>query len=102
MSAVAFLAELSRQGVKVWADGDQLRCRAPKGMITAAVRSKLAECKAELLTLLSQHQENDPAVSLPQVVSAPDQQHLPFPTTDVQQAYWIGRYATFELGSVGN
>jgi amino acid adenylation domain-containing protein len=102
MSAVAFLTELSRQGVKVWADDGQLRCRAPKGVITPVVRSKLAEYKAELLTLLSRPQEHDPIMPLPRAVPAPAQLYLPFPTTDVQQAYWIGRGAAFELGNVGN
>ena len=102
MSAIAFLTELSRQGVKVWVDGDQLRCRAPKGMITASLRSKLAEYKPELLTLLSQHQNNESIMSLPQVMLVPDQLCSPFPVTDVQQAYWIGRNSTFELGNVGN
>ncbi len=57
MSALAFLTELSRQGVEIWVDGDQLHCRAPKGVMTAALRSKLAEYKAELLILLSQRQD---------------------------------------------
>ena len=39
---------------------------------------------------------------LPQVIPNPDELYLPFPTTDVQQAYWIGRSGAFELGNVGN
>ncbi len=102
MSALAFLTELSRQGVEIWVDGDQLHCRAPKGVMTAALRSKLAEYKAELLILLSQRQDSNLTVSLPRVVSAPAQRYLPFPSTDIQQAYWIGRGSSFELGNVGN
>ncbi|MBW4676163.1 MAG: amino acid adenylation domain-containing protein [Desmonostoc geniculatum HA4340-LM1] len=30
----------------------------------------------------------------------PEQRYQPFPLTDVQQAYWIGRGGTFELGNV--
>jgi len=37
---------------------------------------------------------------LPAIVPAPDQQYLPFPLTDIQQAYWVGRSAAFELGNV--
>jgi pyochelin synthetase len=102
MSAVEFLTELSKQGVKVWADGNQLRYRAPKGVMTAALRSKLAERKAELLTFLSQDQGSKLAMALPQIVPAPDQLYQPFPITDVQQAYWLGRHATFELGNVAS
>ncbi|HEY4035382.1 MAG TPA: amino acid adenylation domain-containing protein, partial [Ktedonobacteraceae bacterium] len=102
MSAVEFLTELSKQGVKVWADGNQLRYRAPKGVMTAALLAKLAEGKAELLAFLSQHRESDLAMALPQVVPAPDQLYQPFPTTDVQRAYWLGRSTTFELGNVAS
>ncbi len=38
--------------------------------------------------------------ALPTAAAVPDQRHLPFPLTDVQQAYWIGRTGTFELGNV--
>jgi pyochelin synthetase len=102
MSVIELLAELSRQDIKVWVDGDQLRYRALKGTMTPSLRLKLTEHKAELLTLLSQRQVSYPVVSLPQVVPAPDQLYLPFPATDVQQVYWIGRSPTFELGGVGN
>ncbi len=70
--------------------------------MTPALLSKLAEHKTELLTLLSPHQVSNYVVSPSKIVPAPDQLYLPFPTTDVQQAYWIGRNPTFELGGVGN
>jgi len=38
--------------------------------------------------------------ALPQVRPAPDERHEPFPLTDVQQAYWLGRSAVYELGNV--
>jgi len=37
---------------------------------------------------------------LPQVIPAPDQRDEPFPLTDIQQAYWLGRNEVFELGNV--
>ncbi|MGN9779208.1 hybrid non-ribosomal peptide synthetase/type I polyketide synthase [Micromonospora sp. H33] len=39
--------------------------------------------------------------ALPAVVPDPAAAHRPFPLTDVQQAYWIGRTGVFELGNVG-
>jgi amino acid adenylation domain-containing protein len=36
----------------------------------------------------------------PQVVPAPEQRYEPFPLTDVQHAYWVGRNDLFELGHV--
>ena len=37
---------------------------------------------------------------LPVIVPSPGEKYTPFPLTDVQQAYWIGRSGAFELGNV--
>ncbi len=38
--------------------------------------------------------------AFPTIEVCPDEHHLPFPLTELQQAYWIGRTAAFELGNV--
>ncbi|MCL6754535.1 amino acid adenylation domain-containing protein [Nostoc sp. CCCryo 231-06] len=38
--------------------------------------------------------------SLPAILSDREQRYQPFPLTDVQQAYWIGRSSDLELGNV--
>ena len=40
------------------------------------------------------------APALPDVVPQPETLHEPFPLTDLQQAYWLGRMADFQLGGV--
>ncbi|MBX9359665.1 non-ribosomal peptide synthetase [Streptomyces sp. WAC04114] len=35
------------------------------------------------------------------VTAAPEQRHEPFPLTDVQRAYWLGRGEDFTLGGIG-
>ncbi|HEY6324239.1 MAG TPA: condensation domain-containing protein, partial [Thermoanaerobaculia bacterium] len=40
------------------------------------------------------------APELPALVPDPEHRHEPFPLTDVQQAYWLGRHAEFGLGNV--
>jgi len=47
-----FLPHLRSLGVRLWADGDRLRYRAPKGTLTPSLRTKLTERKAEILTFL--------------------------------------------------
>ncbi|NET88079.1 MAG: amino acid adenylation domain-containing protein [Kamptonema sp. SIO1D9] len=37
---------------------------------------------------------------LPTIIPQPEAQNEPFPLTDIQQAYWIGRQGAFELGNV--
>ncbi|HEX9944677.1 MAG TPA: amino acid adenylation domain-containing protein, partial [Thermoanaerobaculia bacterium] len=41
-----------------------------------------------------------PVATLPEIVPDPASMHLPFPLTDVQEAYWIGRSGALELGAV--
>jgi pyochelin synthetase len=40
----------------------------------------------------------DVLARLPIITPAPDQRHDPFPLTDIQQAYWIGRSVAVDLG----
>ncbi|MFZ6027918.1 MAG: non-ribosomal peptide synthetase [Chloroflexota bacterium] len=41
-----------------------------------------------------------PDAALPRIVPDPARSEAPFPLTDVQQAYWIGRSGAFELGNI--
>ncbi|MFK0180549.1 amino acid adenylation domain-containing protein [Streptomyces xanthochromogenes] len=57
--------------------------------LAGAVRTTLAQ------------QDGDGPESLPVVQPDPAAAHLPFPLTDVQEAYLVGRTGVFELGNVG-
>lgn len=37
---------------------------------------------------------------LPEIAPDPENRYQPFPLTDIQQAYWIGRSGDFELGNI--
>lgn len=52
MSLQPFLAELQRRDVRLTADGDRLRCKAPAGVLTAGLREELTQRKSEILALL--------------------------------------------------
>ena len=52
MNQHQLLGELFHRGVKVWADGDQLRVRAPQGALTPELRDSLAVHKQEILSLV--------------------------------------------------
>ena len=41
------------------------------------------------------------AKASPTIVPAPASRHEPFPLTDLQRAYWLGRADYFELGNIG-
>ncbi|MDJ0598953.1 MAG: amino acid adenylation domain-containing protein [Crocosphaera sp.] len=52
---------------------------------------------SEALTSLT---KTDSLVDLPTIVPDPEQRNQPFPLTDIQQAYWLGRNEAFELGNI--
>ena len=94
MSAAELLADLGQLGVQVWAEGDLLRYRSPRGALTPVLLERLRESKQDLLALL-----RGPA--LPRIVPEPGRRHEPFPLSEIQQAYLVGRTELYELGGVG-
>ncbi|WP_373526928.1 amino acid adenylation domain-containing protein [Nostoc sp.] len=100
MDLHSLLTNLANQGVKISANGDLLDIDTPKGVITPELRNSLAKHKAELLALL--HQNGTSSSSLPKIVPAPELRYEPFPLTDMQSAFWVGRSGILELGNVAN
>ncbi|MDP9365826.1 MAG: hypothetical protein M3Q10_16665 [Chloroflexota bacterium] len=60
MSPADFLAELRRRGGVLRIEGDQLRCRAPDGVLTEKVVAYLRKHKMELIALLAAEAAIDP------------------------------------------
>jgi alpha-ketoglutarate-dependent taurine dioxygenase len=52
-SVQELLTRLARQEIKLWLDGDKLRCSGPENLMTAELKSELAERKSELLNALT-------------------------------------------------
>ena len=52
MSLQAFLADLHRLGIQLWADGDRLHCNAPTGLLTPQLREQIQQRKSEILAFL--------------------------------------------------
>jgi len=86
--------------VKLSAQGERLRCNAPQGVLTSALRMELARRKPELMAWLRQGGGEAPGPGPLRIVPAAAERHQPFPLTDIQQAYWIGRGGELELGNV--
>ncbi|MFS8104526.1 amino acid adenylation domain-containing protein [Lentzea alba] len=88
MSAQEIVAELRDLGVELWEETGQLRFRAPRGVLTEDRKAVLREHKAEIVVLLAT------------VTADPDARYEPFPLTDVQTAYFLGRQDSFGYGGV--
>ncbi len=97
------LTHLSDRDVKLSANGVSLDVDAPAGVLTPELRDSLVAHKTELLSLLHrQDSANSGDVELPGVVPDPDGRYDPFPLTEMQYAFWVGRSGVLELGKVAN
>lgn len=93
------LGKLNALGIKLRMDGDELRVSAPAGALSAALRDELRLRKAQILQLLQQGNRQSEALH---ALLQPDpvQRYAPFPLTDLQHAYWVGRESAVEMGNV--
>ncbi|MBM2766525.1 non-ribosomal peptide synthetase [Burkholderia anthina] len=94
MTPVSLIAELEALGVLLWAEAGELRFRAPAGTLTEARKALLREHKAALVAHLTEAEAM-------RVDADPAGRHAPFPLTDVQAAYLVGRGEAYDYGGVG-
>ncbi len=99
MNVTQLLNELAQQNIRLAADGDRLNVRAPRGALTPWLRDRLTEHKSAILDLLQGSGSSGDLV-VPQVQPDLAHRHDPFPLTDIQQAYWVGRMSEFDQGDV--
>ena len=71
MNVVEFLTELSLKEIELWADGEQLRYRAPEEFLTPNLLGQLKEHKGEILSWLKERRKDS------------------FPLSHGQQALWF-------------
>ena len=83
MSAAALLEDLFGRGVKVWADGDELRCKGPKKALTPEVLAQLKAHKAEIIARLVSPAPEAPSARPPRVSPAAVERLLENPP------YWL-------------
>ncbi|MFC7741248.1 hypothetical protein ACFQXA_09960 [Nocardiopsis composta] len=87
------LDELRSAGVQLWAEEGRIRFRAPAGALTEEHKALLREYRGEALALLE-------AEAAPTLTPDPAARHDPFPLTDVQGAYLVGRGPAYDYGGV--
>lgn len=95
------LIKAANLGVKFKLEGDELRVTAPRGALTPELQQDIRQHKQELLELLRSHEM--PVEALPQLKDSSPQdpeRWAPFPLSELQHAYWIGRDSSMVMGSV--
>jgi pyochelin synthetase len=99
--AADLLGELYRRGVRLRLSASGLEVIAPPGALTPSLREELRDQRDALIALLRESPERpDPAAAPGQLTGQPLLAAEPFPLTDIQHAYWVGRNPSVELGGV--
>lgn len=78
-------------GITLWEDDGRLRYRAPRGVVTDDMLAKFRTHKTEILSRLRERTAPQPDAA---------GRYEPFPLTDVQGAYLMGRSDVFGYGGV--
>lgn len=91
------LHKLNKLGIKLRLDGDKLGINAPIGIMSAELRAELAQHKDKLLASLRQ---TGVTQTLPVITHDATARFEPFPLTALQNAYWLGRDSTMEMGGI--
>ncbi|MEM7125917.1 MAG: amino acid adenylation domain-containing protein [Chloroflexota bacterium] len=85
---------LASLDIRLWLEDDSLRYSAPEGVMTTELLAELRTHKTQLTAFLRKSE------ALPTIEINEAERDEPFPLTDVQHAYWLGRQNLFELGNV--
>lgn len=92
------VARTKSLGVEVWMQDGELHCRAAKGVLNDTIKEELLAFKQKLLPLEKNgSSHSDQAQKLTHNLQ---QASLPFPLTDMQRAYWLGRGSAFSIGNI--
>lgn len=92
MNIASFIHDLESRDIVLWANGDKLGYRSPKGTLSREDLTLLKARKEEILAHLREKEA---------VVHNEGARYEPFPMTDIQRAYATGQNAGFELGGTG-
>ncbi len=91
MNIPELLDELAARRIELWTDNGALKFRAPAGAFTAALKQAVSANKPAIIEALQRGT----------IIRDDANATAPFPLTDVQASYLVGRTNAFEHGGVG-
>jgi hypothetical protein len=100
MNLEQLINKLAQQGVTLRVQANRLVVQTTQGALDADMQAFLTDFEEEVVLWLAEQSSGARQQSLPPIVAAPAERHHPFPLTDIQHAYWVGRSGAFALGDV--
>jgi pyochelin synthetase len=94
MNAQQIVSGLEKDGIRLWEEDGALRFRAPRGALTEERRALLRAHRDEVLDHLAAR------AGAARLIPDPAAAHAPFPLTDIQAAYLVGRGEAYGYGGV--
>lgn len=85
------LSTLRSRKVRLWLDDGQLRFEAPSGAVDENLRAQLKAHKSALVAAF----QATASPKAPRLAADPQRRNVPFPLTELQQAYWVGESGAF-------
>lgn len=95
----ALLTRLKEVGAKLKLKEGELSVSAPPGALTASDQQALREHKQELIAMLQAGSHAAPGSEIV-LQHRPEERFQPFPLTELQHSYWVGRSEHLEMGSI--
>ena len=92
MEIIKLIKDVEQKGIKLWADGDKLKFKAPSGIVDNEIRSKLKDNKELILSYLKK-------VNLP--IHDEISRYDSFELTDIQTSYLFGSSNAYKYGQRG-
>ena len=81
MKIEELIEEYQKMGIELFLDKENLKFKAPKGVMTSEIKEVLKKNKQQIIEYLLREKEIKPDA---------EHKYNPFPLTDVQAAYMLG------------
>jgi pyochelin synthetase len=95
------LIKAARAGVRLELKGNDLRVTAPGGALTDELRQALRLHKEKIVAFLQARRANAEEL-IAELTHDSVNSSEPFPLTDLQHAYWVGRDSAWEIGNIAS
>ncbi|MEG4345119.1 amino acid adenylation domain-containing protein [Microcoleus sp. A003_D6] len=86
MNTIEFINNLRKLDINLFIEGERLRCNAPEGTLTSALKSEINERKADIISFL--HQANNQKTASA-IAPIPRTENNTFPLSFAQQRLWF-------------